>query len=237
MNTARADKSVHAHGLSDDQLVDFALKGDGIAFRQIMQRHNRHLYRVARGILGEDAEAEDVVQEAYMRAFQHMASFRRESALGTWLTRIVINEAVGRKRKRRPTVDLSHVDMPDNQEEARVIMFPGASNPETETGRREMRRLLERAVDELPAIFRIVFVLRDVEQMSVEETAIQLQLKPETVKTRLHRARRLLRTALEEKLGSTLHEAYSFDGWRCERLTKSVLRRLQAVVSNGWPSH
>src|SRR5688500_5130668 len=119
-------------------------------------------------------------------------------------------------------------------------MFPGGrtdSNPETEMGRGEMRRLLERAVDELPAAFRIVFVLRDLEQMSVEETATKLQLKPETVKTRLHRARRLLRTALTEKLGSTLQDAYSFDGWRCERLTKSVLRRLQVIISSGRPSH
>jgi RNA polymerase sigma-70 factor (ECF subfamily) len=215
---------------SDEQLVNLARQGDVTVYRYIMQRYNRKLYRTARGILGDDAEAEDVVQEAYVRAFQHLASFRGDSAFGTWLTRITINEALGRKKKRQTTVDLSYLDEPAGQTESRVIPFPGSdpnSNPESDVGKREIRRLIERAVDALPEAFRIVFVLREMEQMSVEETARQLDLKPETVKTRLHRARRLLRADLKEQFGSGVQEAYAFDGWRCERLTAKVLHRLR----------
>jgi RNA polymerase sigma-70 factor (ECF subfamily) len=229
MNTARAAPAIAYEKLSDGQLLELARVGQAGAFRRITQQHNRRLYRVARGILGDDAEAEDVVQEAYLRAFENLAGFRGESSLATWLTRIAINEALGRKRRRRPTVDLDNVDMLDDQGEPRVIIFPGASaagNPETDASRAEVRRLLERAVDDLPESFRIVFVLREIEQMSVDETASELGLLPETVKTRLHRARRLLRTALAEKLGSVLQDTYAFDGARCERMTEAVLRRL-----------
>jgi RNA polymerase sigma-70 factor (ECF subfamily) len=219
--------------LDDDRLIDFARAGDSGGFRAIMQRHNRRLYRVARGVLGDDTEAEDVVQETYVRAFENLAGFRRESSLATWLTRIAINEALGRKRKRRPMVDLSNLDLIDEQGEARVLIFPGAragANPEADATRGEIRRLLERAVDDLPETFRGVFVMREIEQMSVEETASQLEILPETVKTRLHRARRLLREALQEKLGSVLQDAYAFDGARCERTTLAVLRRMGMVL-------
>jgi RNA polymerase sigma-70 factor (ECF subfamily) len=215
--------------LRDDELVQLAGSGDATVFRVIMQRHNRRLYRVARGVLGDDAEAEDVVQETYVKAFENLGLFRGESSLATWLTRIAINEALGRKRKRRPTTDLSDLDMIDEQGEARVLIFPGVrmdSNPEADASRSEIRHLLERAVDDLPEAFRIVFVMREVEQMSVAETASQLGIQPETVKTRLHRARRLLRESLEEKLGSALQDTYAFDGARCERMTNAVLRRL-----------
>lgn len=218
--------------LRDDELAALAGAGDAAAFRMIMQRNNRRLYRVARGILGNDAEAEDVVQETYIKAFENLALFRGESNLATWLTRIAINEALGRKRRQRPTTDLSNLDMIDDQGEARVLIFPGVrmdSNPEANASRSEIRHLLERAIDDLPEAFRIVFVMREVEQMSVAETASQLGIQPETVKTRLHRARRLLREALEEKLGSALQDTYAFDGERCERMTNAVLRRLEAA--------
>jgi RNA polymerase sigma-70 factor (ECF subfamily) len=229
MNTARIARAVAYDQLDDEALVERAQAGEADVFRAIMQRHNRRLYRAARGILGDEAEAEDVVQETYVKAFESLAGFRGESRLATWLTRIAINEALGRKRRRRPVVDLKSLDMIDEQGEARVLIFPGVrtgSNPEADAGRAEIRRLLERALDDLPETFRIVFVLRDVEQMSVEETASQLQILPETVKTRLHRARRLLREALEEKLGSAVQDTYAFDGERCERLTRTVLLRM-----------
>lgn len=228
MNTAGVAQIAYGD-LADDQLVELARAGQAAAFRLITQRHNRRLYRVARGILGDDGEAEDVVQETYLRAFENLAGFRSESSLATWLTRIAINEALGRKRRRRPMLDLENLDMLDEQGEPRVLIFPGVSagsNPEADASRTEIRRLLERAVDDLPEAFRIVFVMREVEQMSVEETASQLELRQETVKTRLHRARRLLREALEEKLGSALQDTYAFDGARCERMTQAVLRRL-----------
>jgi RNA polymerase sigma-70 factor (ECF subfamily) len=215
--------------LDDIQLVELARTGEPGAFRAIMQHHNRRLYRVARGVLGDDSEAEDVVQETYLKAFQSLDGFRGESSLSTWLTRIAINEALGRKRKRRATTDLSSLDRIDEQGEARVLIFPGAragSNPEADATSAEVRRLLERAIDDLPEIFRIVFVMREIEQMSVEETASQLNIVPQTVKTRLHRARRLLREALQERLGSVLQETFAFDGARCERMTEGVMIRL-----------
>ena len=229
MNTTRIAKSVAYDEMDDTELAALARKGELVVFRTIMQRHNRRLYRVARGVLGDDADAEDVVQETYVRAFEHLAHFRGESSLGTWLTRIAINEALGRRRKRRPAVDIANLDMLNEQGEVRVLIFPGiraAGNPETDASRAEVRRLLERAVDELPEPFRIVFVMREIEQMSVDETASQLEIRPETVKTRLHRARRLLREALQQKLGSVLQDAYAFDGARCERMTQAVLRRM-----------
>ena len=214
--------------LDDRALVALALQRDDAAVRLIMQRHNRRLYRVARGVLGDDAESEDVVQEAYVRAFTHMESFRGDARLSTWLTRIALNEALGRRRHRRPTADLGEIDAMDEQGEARVIFLPSArqDNPESSVARAEVRRLLEQAVDRLPDPFRAVFVMRDIEEMSVEETASQLGLRPETVKTRLHRARRLLRQALNETLASTLVDAFPFAGTRCARMTDAVLNRL-----------
>ena len=233
MNSRQTARAIAYEELDDSQLVELAKSGNATVFRTIMQRHNRRLYRVARGILGHDADTEDVVQETYVRAFENLALFRGESTLSTWLTRIAINEALGKKRKRRPIADLSTLDMLDEQGEVRVLIFPGAnvnSNPETETSRAELRCLLERAIDELPDAFRIVFVMREIEQMNVAETASQLDIPPETVKTRLHRARRHLREALQERLGSALQDTYAFDGERCDRMTEAVLRRLGRML-------
>lgn len=215
--------------LDDGALVERARQRDGAAVRLIMQRHNRRLYRAARSILNDDAEAEDVVQEAYVRAFTHLDGFRGEAQLSTWLTRIALNEALGRLRRRRTTVGLKDIDAISDQGEARVIYLPSArqdSDPEAAAARAEVRRLLERAVDQLPNSFRMVFVLRDIEEMSVEETASHLGLRPETVKTRLHRARRLLREALNKTLASALTDVFPCAGARCARITEAVLERL-----------
>jgi RNA polymerase sigma-70 factor, ECF subfamily len=213
-------------GLDDRALVERARNRDGAAVRLIMQRHNRRLYRVARGVLNDDAEAEDVVQEAYVRAFTHLDGFRGEAQLSTWLTRIALNEALGRLRT---TVDLKDIDTINDQGEARVIYLPSArqdSDPEAAAARAEVRRLLERAMDELPAPFRMVLVLRDIEEMSTEETAAHLGLRPETVKTRLHRARRLLRQSLDRTLSSAVRDVFPCAGARCARITEAVLDRL-----------
>lgn len=197
------------------------------AIRAIMQQNNRRLFRVARGILRNDAEAEDVVQETYVRAFTHLESFRGESSFATWLTRIAMNEALGRARRLRPHVELS--DLKSGVLEAQIIQFPQSSNPsdpEKSMAQREIQHVVERAVDELPEAFRIVFITRVIEGMSVEETAELLQLKPETVKTRLHRARTLLRNHVERQIGPVVMEAFPFAGRRCERLTQAVLQRL-----------
>jgi RNA polymerase sigma-70 factor (ECF subfamily) len=214
--------------LGDAELAALARQGDGAAFRAIMQRHNRRLYRVARAVLHDDGEAEDVVQESYVRAFAALADFRGDSSLATWLTRIALNEALGRLRRRRPTVDIETFDS-TTRSDARVIPFPLMSpdmDPEQAAARQDVRRLLERAIDALPEPFRIVFVLRDVEELSIEETAAQLGLRPETVKTRLHRARRQLREALDAELASALTDAFPFAGARCARITDAVLKRL-----------
>jgi RNA polymerase sigma-70 factor (ECF subfamily) len=215
--------------LDDGALVERARARDGAAVRLIMQRHNRRLYRTARSVLDDDAEAEDVVQEAYVRAFTHLDGFRGEAKLSTWLTRIALNEALGRLRRRRTTVGLRDIDAIDDQGEARVIYLPSArqdSDPEAAAARAEVRRLLERAVDQLPDPFRMVFVLRDIEEMSTEETAVHLGLRPETVKTRLHRARRLLRQSLDRTLSSAVSDVFPCAGTRCTRITQTVLGRL-----------
>jgi RNA polymerase sigma-70 factor, ECF subfamily len=222
------DEAVDAE-LGDGDLVMLARRGGAAAFREIMRRNNRHLFRAARGVLRDDAEAEDVVQEAYLRAFQGLAGFRGGASLSTWLTRIALNEALGRLRRRRTMVELETVEVAQAGGGARILMFPTAQaggDPEGAAARREIRRLLEEAIDELPEAFRLVLVARDVDGMSVEETAEVLGVRPETVRTRLHRARRLLRAALDQRFGDTLREAFPFDGARCARMTEAVLARL-----------
>jgi RNA polymerase sigma-70 factor (ECF subfamily) len=216
----------------DMELVEMARQRDGAAFRTIMQRNNRRLYRIARAVMHDDSEAEDVVQEAYMRAFASLADFRGESSLATWLSRIVFNEALGRLRRVRPTVDVTSIETrPPSRGE--VIPFPLASaqlDPERTLAQRQIQILLEHAIDDLPEVFRTVLVARVVEEMSVEETADLFGLRPETVKTRLHRARRLLRDALEKQIGPVLTDAFPFDGRRCERMTNEVLERLALAI-------
>jgi RNA polymerase sigma factor (sigma-70 family) len=214
-------------GMPEPELVGHARAGDRGAFRAIMTRCNQRLFRVARAVVRDEAEAEDVLQEAYLRAFAAIAGFRGEAGIATWLTRIVLNEAHGRLRRRKPTVDLDQVEAA--QESAQVLNFPGmarSDDPEADAARAQIRRLLERAVDDLPEPFRLVFILREVEDLSVEETASHLNLKVETVKTRLHRARRRLREALDAQLADVMVGAYPFLGARCERISDAVLQRL-----------
>ena len=219
-------RAVHALDyldLAEADLVAKARAGDREAFRAIMTRCNQRLFRVARAVVRDEAEAEDVLQEAYTRAFGAIGGFRGEAGIATWLTRIVLNEAHGRLRRLRPTVEL------DALESAQVVSFPGlamSDDPEADAARGQIRRILERAVDALPEPFRLVFILREVEELSVEETAVHLNLKIETVKTRLHRARRRLREALDAQLADVMVGAYPFLGARCERITEAVLARL-----------
>jgi RNA polymerase sigma-70 factor (ECF subfamily) len=229
MRQAQAPQ-IAAVGTADADLVARALSRDEAAFRIIMQANNRGLYRLARGILRNDSEAEDVVQETYVRAFTHLESFRGDSSLATWLARIAMNEALGRLRRQRPSVDLS--TLPPGLLEAQIIQFPlsaPSEDPEKSMAQREIQHVVEHAIDELPEAFRIVFITRVIEGMNVEETADILGLKPETVKTRLHRARNMLRDNVEKKIGPVVMEAFPFAGKRCERLTDAVLKRLGVV--------
>ena len=211
----------------DAELAGRALARDAGAFRTIMQRHNRRLYRIARGILRNNTEAEDAVQDAYVSAFAHLASYRGESTLATWLSRIVMNEALGRLRRRRPTVDITALE--SVRSEADIIQFPlstPSDDPERTMAQRQILQLVEQATDNLPEVFRLVFITRVIEGMSVEETSELLGIKPETVKTRLHRARQLVRDQLDKQIGPVLMDAFPFAGRRCERLTECVMARL-----------
>ena len=221
--------------LDDAGLVRLARQNDGNAFRAIMQRNNRRLYRVARSVVHDDGEAEDVVQEAYVKAFSSLDQFRGEASLATWLTRIALNEALGRRRKRRPMVELAVLDA-ESPGSSQIIPFPLMSadiDPERAAAQRQIRQLIEGAIDALPENFRMVFVMREIEAMSVEETAAILTLQPATVKTRLHRARRLLRQALDEHLASTLTDAFPFEGRRCKQTADIVLQRLRLWAPDG----
>jgi RNA polymerase sigma-70 factor (ECF subfamily) len=214
-------------GIADAELVERARGRDEAAIRLIMQANNRRLYRIARGILRNDGEAEDVVQETYVRAFTHLQEFRGDSSFATWLARIAMNEALGRLRRQRPSVDVNSLG--PGVLEAQIIQFPhsaASEDPEKSMAQREIQHVVEHAIDELPDAFRIVFITRVIEGMNVEETADILGLKPETVKTRLHRARAMLRDNVEKKIGPVVMEAFPFAGRRCERLTEAVLKRL-----------
>lgn len=211
--------------LSEAELVVLASAGRGEAFNALMQRYDQRLYRVTRSVITDDIEAEDVLQESYLRAFAALDSFRGESTLLTWLTRITLNEARGRLRRRRRSVELDALEAPA-RERVRTEASdpaPGEPNPEAVAARAEIRRVIEAAVDALPEALRLVFVLRDIEDSSTEETAAQLGLRPETVKTRLHRARRLLRERLPSELHDNLGDTFPFCGARCRRLRDRVL--------------
>ena len=218
-------------GFGETELVARARARDEAAIRSIMQANNRRLFRIARGILRNDGEAEDVVQETYVRAFTHLDGFRGGSSLSTWLARIAMNEALGRLRLRRPSVDVN--SLAPGVLEAQIIPFPHAASsedPEKSMAQREIQQVVEHAIDELPDAFRIVLITRVIEGMNLEETAELLGLKPETVKTRLHRARAMLRDNVERKIGPVVMEAFPFAGKRCARLTDAVLKRLELLA-------
>lgn len=192
-----------------------------------MRRFNRRLFRLVRAMLGNDSEAEDAVQDTYIRAFAALDGFAGHSSLETWLIAIALNEARGRLRTRRDHASLADIaDTELNQAMEQNQSAVPDTDPEQSAARAEMRALLERAVDELPPHFRSVFVLRAVEQLSVRETAQTLEIAEETVKTRFHRARALLRHALGDALRDAMPDLFSFDGARCDRIVAAVLKRL-----------
>jgi RNA polymerase sigma-70 factor (ECF subfamily) len=210
------------------ELVARARSKDAGAIALILQQNNQRLYRIARSILRDDFEAEDALQDAYIRAFASLHLFRGESQLGTWLARIVMNEALGRLRRRRQTVEFDAFAKA-NKGSAEIIHFPGANpelDPETTMAQREIRALLEGAIDALPEAFRRVLVARLIEGMSIEETAELFAIRPETVKTRLHRARALLKEEMAKHVGPAMADSFPFAGRRCQRLTQAVLARL-----------
>jgi len=214
---------------SDGALARQIEAGDLRAFEVLMRRHNRILFRTARAILKDDGEAEDAVQEAYLQAYRSIAKFRGDARLSTWLTRIVANEAFGRlrKRARRAAILPLHVDDDEAARDARTENeAPAMDRPDSAAHRSEMRQLLETRIDALPDTYRVVFVLRAVEELSVEETATSLGIPESTVRTRFFRARSLLRESLAQDVDRAYGDAFGFAGARCDRIVFNVLARL-----------
>jgi RNA polymerase sigma-70 factor (ECF subfamily) len=206
-----------------------AVVADVASFEALMRRYNPRLFRVARSILKDDAEAEDALQEAYVQAYRSMSSFRGDAEVATWLTRIVINQALMqlRKRKReRNVVPFGNQHSGQDAQEADVA-DPHAESPSDLTLRAEVRKIIERRIDELPVAFRTVFVMREVEEMTVHETAECLGVPEGTVRTRLFRARALLRDSLERDMDTARADVFSFDGARCDRIVDAALARIQ----------
>jgi RNA polymerase sigma-70 factor (ECF subfamily) len=211
----------------DIDLVRRAAQRDRGAIRTIIKSHNQRLYRLARAIVKRDEDAEEVLQEAYLHAFANLDGFRGDSTLSTWLSRITINEALTRLRKGRRLKQGGVAVVTAN--DVQIIPFPGNASefdPERLTAQRELLRLVERAVDDMADTFRSVFVARVIEGLSVEETADLLNIEPTTVKTRLHRARKMVKERLEAEIGPVLVNAFPFAGKRCDRLTAVVLDKL-----------
>jgi len=213
---------------SDRELAVRAAQGYTPAFECIMRRHNRLLFRTARSILKSDEETEDALQESYLRAWRAMGSFRDDAQLSTWLVRIVINEALGRLRRRgAQVIPLAGAAASgvDEETESTVADDPD-EQPDRLAMREELRQLMERRIDRLPDAYRTVFMLRAVEEMSVAETAVALALPEATVRTRFFRARSLLRESLSRDMDVAVGDAFSFDGARCDRIVAGVLASL-----------
>jgi RNA polymerase sigma-70 factor, ECF subfamily len=222
-------RAVDYEGLSDLELSELAAERDGIAVRVITTRHNQRLYRAAWSILRNRADAEDAVQDAYIKAFSTGARFTGRSSLATWLTRIAVNEALQRKRaasRRRRTLEMQDVTVLETYRETYMSGNDQQQTPETQLARRQIAKVLESAVAQLSDIFRTVFVLREIEGLSIEETAEVLDIPPQTVKTRHLRARRKLIQALDPEIRNVLTGAFQFAGADCERLTARTLTAL-----------
>lgn len=229
MNPLNAPAVMAAAG-DDDELVARAGRGEALAFETLMRRHNRLLFRSARGVVGDDAEAQDVVQETYLRAFTTLSSFRGDCALGTWLARIAINVALDVQRKRSRSVPIDDTQaFGDEPAMEHVMAFnaPAQAAPEAQLAVRQTRALLQRAIDSLPPIYRSVFILRAVQEMSVDETAACLQVTDAVVKTRYLRARAMLRDALGAMVEAHAHDVYAFAGARCDAVVAGVLAELR----------
>jgi len=210
--------------LADEEIVARVCAGDVALFEVLMRRYNQRVYRAARAVLHDDHEAEDAMQEAWVRAFANLSTFAGRARFSTWLTRIVLNHAIERGRVRRRTFDLSAAprgSLPEPVRSAEQQMLDD-----------ELRRALERAVSELPDVYRTTFLLRAVEGLSTAEAAECQDITEETVRTRLHRAREILRHDIERRFGAQLRDCFSFAGARCDRMVAGVLAQVAACASD-----
>ena len=210
--------------ISDDDVVSRVRAGETGLYEMLMRRYNQRLFRVIRSVVTNNDEAEDVLQEAWVRAYEHLDQFAGRASFSTWVTRIAFHEALARTRKNRRWTPLENPEGEIMAEAERRQTT--AETPEMQAERSQLGRMLQAAVDALPETYRSVFVLREVEQLSTTETAECLELSEEAVKTRLHRSRALLRRDLESRLGPAISEAYAFLGARCDRIVMRVLERI-----------
>lgn len=211
--------------LQDEEVVGRVLSGETALFEILMRRYNQRLYRVSRVILRDDGEAEDVMQDAYVRAYEHLNQFAGKAAFSTWLTRIAIHEALARKRRRGRMEELDALTSTNG--DTMPILKSSALTPEAGTAQSEARQLLEEAIDRLPENYRTVVVLREVEEMSVAETAESLGVTDAVVKTRLHRAHAMLRKDLYARARGRAADLYQFHAVRCDRVVKAVFARIK----------
>jgi RNA polymerase sigma-70 factor, ECF subfamily len=215
--------------LSDEEIVYRVRAGETALYEVIMRRYNQRLYRIARAILHNDSEAEDVMQDAYVRAYEHLDQFAARAPFATWLTRIAVHEALARLRGRNRIQSLD--DTEDNGDQS--MQIPSKSpDPEQSASGAQLRGLLEEAVLDLPEHYRIVIMLRDIEELSTAETADALDLTEHNVKIRLHRGHGMIRSWLFERIGAGAKEAFPFMGVRCNRVVEGVFNRLAAADSN-----
>ncbi len=227
MGTMAVMERAKLEGWTDEEVVARVLAGDEALFEIIMRRYNQRLYRIARSILRDDDEAEDVMQDAYVRAFQHLGQFEGRAKFSTWLTRIAVHEALGRAHRRARFEGLD--SMVETNGES--IMASQAPSPEQQASAGELSALLEQAVLALPENYRIIVMMRDIEELSTAETAAALDLTEENVKVRLHRARALLRRELFARAGASAANSFAFLAPRCDRVVKTVFERLAALRS------
>jgi len=211
--------------LSDEEVVRRVLEGETALFEVIMRRYNQRLYRVSRVVLRDDSEAEDVMQDAYVRAYEHLDQFEGRAAFSTWLTRIALHEALARKRRRKPIQELDA--MQEMKGDSMPILKSSKPDPEAETAQAQVRQLLEGAIQSLPEPYRVIVVLREVEEMDVAETAETLGVSESVVKTRLHRAHAMLRRELHSRARGRVTDLYAFHAPRCDRVVKAVFERIR----------
>ena len=224
-----ADVATSQEPLSDEEVVARVLAGETGMFEIVMRRHNQRLYRVARAILRNDGEAEDVMQDAYVRAYEHLDQFAGRAKFSTWLTRIAVHEALARQHRGHRYQELDPTSEREGDPMDRFASL--ALNPEQQAANSEVRRLLEEAVEKLPDAYRTIFMLREVEEMSTTDAADVLEISEENVKVRLHRARALLRKGLYARTGRQRNEAFSFHAVRCDRVVKNVFERIQQLAT------
>jgi RNA polymerase sigma-70 factor (ECF subfamily) len=206
----------------DEKIIERVLAGDAPLYELLVRRYNQRLYRVVRGVLRDDAEAEDVMQEAYWRAYQHLGEFEGRATFSTWLIRIAVHEALARLKKNGRVVTS---DFEEESSGAEAVA-PSEGSPEMKFADTETRKLLEEAMLTLPEQYRMVLMMRDVEQLSTAETATALEISEENVKVRLHRARAMVRKGLFERVGATSSAAFQFHAVRCDRVASEVMRRV-----------